>query len=347
MKKIVKIFFVGRKHGIVKFKARPWKMENSRSDELSAFKAVKNLKRVYSPSKANVIFIRNCPEKTTFADLQRIESRIGKYRGQKLIINDINAFYNHNSKDRTLGIWKDNNLNCANFITINNGTNDEINTVRIQKFIEQHNSILLRTNNEEGGIQVYHLDQNTNEEDIINILGKLKDRVNLLRKRGHTDARIVGVQFLKHNSRQGYQHLFRAYICVDKILGIDLATAKGYNIHASTMKMKDFDYFLDVYKKYLPYILEAENAKQLLNAAKVLGSNIGGLDFFIIDGKLFFLEHNPMWGGAIFSQDITEHVLQNRRELQEIIPDIYKIFDGKLFYKSLYTAIYDYVRQHT
>jgi hypothetical protein len=45
------IYMIGRKHGIIPFRARPWKLEYQRRGELAGFRAQKVLKRVYSAAK--------------------------------------------------------------------------------------------------------------------------------------------------------------------------------------------------------------------------------------------------------------------------------------------------------
>ena len=125
-----KLYFLGRKQGYSIHKFIPSKVENRRRDEINGLNEVNNLERTHFINKANILFFRNKPEKTTDLQVKLLSKRISKI-DSKLIINNIKSFYNYDSKDRSFKIWKENNLLCPDYIAfsneeINNDTNTTI-----------------------------------------------------------------------------------------------------------------------------------------------------------------------------------------------------------------------------
>ena len=101
-----KIYFIGRKQGFGKRRWRLSHLENRRQDEVSGLKeANDSITQTRFISSADSIWVRVRPEFTTDKEIERIDKRITPYRQEKTIINDVNSFYNYDSKDRTFEIW--------------------------------------------------------------------------------------------------------------------------------------------------------------------------------------------------------------------------------------------------
>jgi hypothetical protein len=113
------------------------------------------------------------------------------------------------------------------------------------------------------------------------------------------------------------------------------------------MRINDAKSFVSANKEFqdiLPTIKE-----DLIKAVKVLGCNIGALEFFIIDGRPCFLELNPIWGGhasrgGFGDKEMMEYLDSNKDKLIAEIPNIYRWLDYKSYYTKMYSIIRDYYR---
>ena len=89
--KDIKIYFLGRTQGYSIHKYFPSKIENRRRYEKDGFYSVDGIKRTLFKSKADILFFRNKPEKTTDKIIYSLSNEINNINKQ-LIINDIRSF---------------------------------------------------------------------------------------------------------------------------------------------------------------------------------------------------------------------------------------------------------------
>ena len=80
---------------------------------------------------------------------------------------------------------------------------------------------------------------------------------------------------------------------------------------------------------------------------KILGNNIGGVEFFLINNEPCFIELNPMWGGpagrgGFGNIEFKNYINSNKTKLYNQIPNIYDWLD----YKNYYKKIYEIINQH-
>ena len=190
-----KIYFLGRKQGYSNYKYLPSKIENRRPFEVKGLEIANNVERTHFINNANILFFRNKPEKTTDSQVEQLKKRIANHQN-KLIINDINSFYNYDSKDRAFKIWKDNKLSCPDFICFNhdeiiNNPSDAI--IKIKTFFKKHKKIILRTNNDTGSKGMFII------EHINEISQTFKNLISIVDKKIKTfkDSKIMCVQYVE------------------------------------------------------------------------------------------------------------------------------------------------------
>jgi len=339
--KDLKVYFIGRRHGIIPLRARPWKLENQRKGELTGFNNARGIQRVYHPSKADVIFVRNVPERTSVRDLKLIEAKIGPYRKSKIIINDIKDFKNHIFKNLSFAIWQEKGLHCPEFdcLPLDESGNDSCD--RINSFLNRFKKAFLRTNCESGGKGMQFLDSNSTAMDIERGVKELQATARELHSQGIEGAKVILVEYIEHEIKEKYQNLYRAFVLGDEILIVRCLTAIGKNVHGPSMHLSDFDHFIDVCKKNIPILKQEPYASQIIKAVKALNSNIGGIDFFFIKGRIVFLEHNPMWGRKHMVGDKKFHqrLIAVRNKYSKAIPDIYEYIDCVGLYQRVFEGL--------
>ena len=338
-----KVYFLGRNQGHSIHKFFPSKIENKRKLEVEAFYSLKTIERTFSMKKADILFFRNKPEDTTDQDFNLLSRRIENV-DNKLIINDINSFYNYDSKDRSFKIWQENGLSCPDFISfsndyINNKRNEMLD--RAEQFYKKYKKIIIRTNNETGSKGLHVIEKKEDLYLAINQLIIRLDKKNIKSK----DTKIICVQYLETENKDNYNELYRVHILFDKVLSYYVATSKKKEFHQAEMKIDDVDKFIEAnnrFEKILPKIKE-----KLISSITSLGNNIGAIEFFMINGEPYFIELNPMWGGAagrtgFGNLEMRNYIQSQENELYDIIPNIYNWLDYESYYKKMYSTINDY-----
>ena len=336
----IKIYFLGNKLGHSIHKIIPSNITNRRRCEKEAFLNLDGIKRTHFINKADILFFRNrgatTTDKTLYSLLKRIDDR-------KFIINDIRSFLNYDSKDRTFKIWKKNNLKCPDSISF---SIDEINNnsdylEKIYQFQQKYNKILLRTNNETGSKGLYVVE---GKKQILNIIPTLKKRISSLIY-NRKDTKLMCVEYVDADHPDNLHKLYRVHILFDKILSYYVTTSTRNEFHNVDMRMSDIKAFIRANKEFENSIPNIKN--ELINAVKVLGCNIGALEFFIVNEKPCFLELNPIWGGhasrkGFGDAEMMSYINTNKNNLINEIPNIYKWLDYEAYYRRMYSRIRDY-----
>ena len=338
-----KIYFLGRKQGYSAYKYLPSKIENRRPFEDKGLEIANNVERTHFINNANILFFRNKPEKTTDSQVEQLKKRITNHQN-KLIINDINSFYNYDSKNRAFKIWKDNKLSCPDFICFNhdeiiNNPSDAI--IKIKTFFKKHKKIILRTNNDTGSKGMFIIEHiNEISQTFKNLISIVNKKIKIFK-----DSKIMCVQYVELASKNNYNELYRVHILFDQILSYYVATSKKKQFHQADMTINDLDRFIEVnhnFKKILPTIKQ-----ELIQAVKLLGNNIGGIEFFLIDNKPCFIELNPMWGGAagrggFGDEEMKKYINTNKDKLCNKISNIYDWLDYDNYYCKMFEKISKY-----
>ena len=343
-----KIFFIGRKQGFGKRRLRLSHLENRRMDETHGLKAAHDsIVQTRFISSADSIWVRVRPEFTTDKEVERIDRRLKPYRNSKTVINDVAFFHNYDSKDRTFELWHDKGIPCPDFLSLSlseaeNNIEDTVD--KINKFVAKHGKVFMRTNNETAANGMFLLDEESSAEFIVEKMHGLVQRCkNFIDNR--KDTRIVLVQFIKPENKDGNIDLYRVHLLLGNILSYYVVTAKLDIFHNCDMDARDLDRFIDL-NRSISKIVE-KHKSIILEAAEVLGCNLGAVEFFVKDGRPVFLEFNPMWGGqaskvGFGNAQIQDYLYENRKDLIEQIPNIYSFLDYKNYYKILFESIHNY-----
>jgi len=344
----VKLFFIGRRHGVIPLRARPWKLERQRHGELDGFKAAQGITRTYSPANADVIFVRNSQDYTGPSDVENIERRIGKFRSKKLILNDIKYFEQYNSKDTTFAVWKKNGVSVPAFKTLDAYDTEQALTETVSDFMSKYPSTILRTTNDESGVGMFFLHQEMSLEQITEIVKECMACISE-NKKTKPDSRMMAVEYIGDLRSSEYQYLCRAYCVGQQIVCTRCITGKHNNVHAKSMGAEDFDEFVTMNETLTPQFYKEPFRSQILKAVDCLGPGMTAIDFIYKDGAVYFLEINPMWGGGNkYGDEVFMSLLKtNQPSLQNRMPDIYKLLDGNAFYKSFYGAVRDYSNEYS
>ena len=343
-----KIYFIGRKQGFGKRRWRLSHLENRRYKESEGLKEVSHrIVQTRFMSLSDSIWVRVRPEFTTDKEIACINRRLEPYREIKTIINDTSCFYNYDSKDRTFGIWKKKKIPCPAFLPICpiDADNDIESTVnRIREFIDENGKVFLRTNNETAAKGMFLLDRDTSLQEITEKLKTLISRCKYFLQQ-RKDTRIVLVQFIKPETDQNFNDLYRVHILLGRVLSYYAVTADLNVFHNCDMDLNSLNRFIEL-NISISEIVEKHKDK-IIKASEVLGCNLGAIEFFIRDGNPIFLEFNPMWGGqaskiGFGNTKFQSYLLKNKTQLSEKIPNIYSFLNYRNYYKNLFKNIHSH-----
>mgnify|MGYP001407333671 CR=1 FL=1 len=342
--KPLKIYFLGRRSGHGLFKLFPKIVENTRKDEILGLKNAIAIQQTGSIANADILFFRNKPEKTSDALVSKLKDRIQPFRSQKLIMNDIASFYNYDSKDKAFSLWKNAGISTPEFMIIPDDSDQSIQ--EIQTFVKRHNQIFIRTNNETGSKGMEHINWKTSIDEIIRVVKKLilKQETN---RSFRSDSNVMAVQFIDARVESGHLDLYRAHVLGNDIISYYVVTSPKDTFHNQDMTMDDLERFIWVNEQFGKRIIDDHQFKNtIINAVKVLGCNIGGIEFILKNDVPVFIEHNPMWGGRAgregFGQLPFQAYLNNhKKELMNRIPLLFKWLDYENYYTTLYEKIRD------
>ena len=222
---------------------------------------------------------------------------------------------------------------------MNQNKNDSDQIInKINLFYDKHKKIILRTNNETGSLGLHIINDRT---EIPIILDQLKERV-IKNFTSFKDSKIMCVEFINPEKNNNYNDLYRVHIIFDEVLSYYVLTSKKDTFHSVENSIDDIDRFIDLNHKFKSILPSIKN--KLIKAVKVLGSNIGAIEFFLINKEPCFIELNPIWGGhpsrdGFGNDKMMSHIYLNKKNLINTIPNIYNWLDYENYYKKMYTII--------
>ena len=89
-----------------------------------------------------------------------------------------------------------------------------------------------------------------------------------------------------------------------------------------------------------------ENAKfrQKIIRAVTSITNMGAIDFLLIDNEPIFLEINPIWKGNFFEKNFGNNIIlmdwfNNKPELEKIIPNIFEFKSPIQYWEKFYLSL--------
>jgi len=334
------IHFVGRRQGIIPFSNTNWFLENSRNQELAGIRKIPNIKIINSKKKADIIFVRNKPESTTDKQVQKINSVINPHRKDKLVINDIKDFNKIDNKDITFTIWKNNDVRCPDYCVLNPLNMDQ-SIEQITTMLLKKGSILLRINNRTGGTAMKKIDSNFEKQNIIQQLEKLSTKVIDYRQ-ARALTNLIAVEHI-NNGKGNYTHAFRAHILNDEIISFYVAISKSLVVSMTKLEDGDLNEFIRINLKFAELLNDDSFKREILKAMSSI-TNMGAVDFLLVDDKPIFLEINPMWKGNFFEKNFGDNQIlldwfYKKPGLEKIIPNVFQFKNPIEYWKNFYTIL--------
>ena len=295
-----KIYFAGR-HSLLSLKQFPRTVERPRRGEFKGFHQQNKVRRTLIPSRADIIFARNCPEDTTDNDLARIRGLIDRVDdGSRLIINPQKDFHKFDSKDRAFEAWTCAGLQCPRFWALDTDHDDpeDVSCVdQLLSLLDVAPRILLRTNNDCASNGMHLIDRDTPQEQLHQIMQSLKARVAGLRKT-RCDSRTFAVEFVDARDSDGYTTLVRAFVLLERVIGYFAVVSDRPHFLVSDMIPEDFDRWIQANKDLRKMVEDPKTESEIVRSVSAVGNNVGAVDLLVRDGTPIFLEVNPHWGGV-------------------------------------------------
>ena len=307
---------------------------------MTGINKIKSLHIVNSIKKADIVFLRNKPESTTDNQLCKINSIIKNFRSKKMVINDITNFYSIDNKDETFDIWGKNNVKSPDFCLLN--PNDTMKSIeRITQMLSKKESILLRINNRTGGTLMIKVDQTTPKDFIITKLSTLIGKTLVYQKK-RPQTKIMAVEHINNGSEK-YNHSYRAHVLVNQIVSYYVGISKKLIVSMSDLKFDDLDEFVHANTKLINLMKDETFRGKIINAVTSI-TNMGAIDFLLIDNEPIFLEINPVWKGNFFEKNFGNNTIlldwfYNKPELEKLIPNIFKFKSPVQYWEKFYTIL--------
>ena len=343
-----KIFFVGRQ-------SLPWhywtsplvRVELGRRGELEGFAQQSRLSLAEDLHDADVVFVRNCPERTSDRALRAIQGMIAEVDdGTRLVINPPKSFHTFDSKERAFATWEAAGVACPRHWMLPSAARDPLGTAAldlIQGLLEKMPRLLLRTNNETGSNGLHVVDGSTPRPQILRLVLWLRARAGVL-KSIRNDTRVIVVEYIDARDGDGYATLGRAFVLLNRVIGYFAAVSDELEFRVSKMVPDAFERFVEANKRLRQLVEDPAIASQLVRAVSSLGNNIGALDFLVRNGKPVFLELNPLWGEvpgpyAFGNQRFQDLLRQTEERWRRELPNVVENLDVAGFYRQMYDHI--------
>ena len=257
-----------------------------------------------------------------------------------MVINDVKDFNNVDNKNITFNIWKNNDVRCPDYCVLNPLDIDE-SIEQITTMLSTKESILLRINNRTGGTAMKKINSNFANKDIIQLLEKLSTKVLDYRNaRVHTN--IIAVEHI-NNGNGNYTHAFRAHILNDEIISFYVAISKTLVVSMTKLETSDLNEFVRINTKFSDLMKNDVFKKKILKAMKSI-TNMGAVDFLLVDDEPIFLEINPMWKGNFFEKNFGDNKIlldwfYKKPELEQIIPNVFQFKNPIKYWGNFYTTL--------
>jgi hypothetical protein len=307
---------------------------------LSGINKIKNLHIVSSIKKTDIVFLRNKPESTTGTQLRKIDSLLENVRSDKLVINDVKNFFHIDNKDLTFDIWGKNNVKYPYFCLLY-PNNIQKSIEKIVQMLSIKESILLRINNRTGGTSMIKIDQTTPQDIMITKLDSLISKtLHYQKKRPQT--KIMAVEHINNGSKK-YNYSFRVHVLVNEIVSYYVGISKKLVVSMSDLECDDLDEFVHA-NIILIQLMEDVKFRQKIIRAVTSITNMGAIDFLLIDNEPIFLEINPIWKGNFFEKNFGNNAIlldwfYKKPELEKIIPNIFEFKSPIQYWEKFYLSL--------
>jgi hypothetical protein len=202
-------------------------------------------------------------------------------------------------------------------------------------------SVLLRINNRTGGTAMQKITTHYSKDQIYESLKKLNVKV-LNYKKHRTLTNLLVVEHI-NNGNATYTHAYRAHILNNQIISYYVAISKTLVVSMSKLESSDLNEFIKVNSEFTDLLKIKSFKDKILNAMSSI-SNMGAVDFLVVNNEPIFLEINPMWKGNFFEYKFGNNKVlldwfYNKPELENKIPNVFKFKNPIQYWENFYTKL--------
>ena len=111
----------------------------------------------------------------------------------------------------------------------------------------------------------------------------------------------------------------------------------------SKLEDGDLNEFIRINSKFAEVLNNDSFKKKILKAMSSI-TNMGAVDFLLVDDKPIFLEINPMWKGNFFEKNFGDNKIllewfYKKPELEKIIPNVFQFKYPIKYWGNFYTTL--------
>lgn len=309
--------------------------KRARKFERQGFNRCSEVELVRKPEDADIIYVRNTPERTRDDQLESMKCTLaGLPNG--IVLNHPQTFLLHDSKDRTLETWRAAGIQVPEFVA-NPDQSD------LLELAHSHPKLLCRVNNRACGDDIVLLDQ-AGESELKQTLAKVTTWVAESRAAGRGDTRAMAVAFADSSDRWGFMNACRVFTIGDLVYGGFALISRDPVINFRTSlcsSQEEAEAFL-YYNSRIDSLLEDQSfCRLMVGAVKRLGLDVGCVDFLFCGDDICLLEANSLWtpsyswaGGKQGKKDFE----RNRELWHRQAASYCRWMDRISFYEGMYAA---------
>jgi hypothetical protein len=263
--------------------------KRARKFERQGFQRCRHVELTRRPEDADIIYVRNTPERTRDEHLERMKAFLESYP-ETTVLNHPHSFLRHDSKDRTLEIWRTAGIQVPDYL-ISPGEDDLVELAR------SHPRLLCRVNNRACGDDLVLLDH-PGESGLKQTLARVSAWVEESRAAGRGDTRVMAVAFADSTDRWGFLNAGRVFTVGDMVYGgfVLISHEPVVNFRTSLCSTRDEVAAFLYHNSRLDSLLEDRSFCDLmLQAVQLVGLDVGCVDFVFCGDDICLLEANSLW----------------------------------------------------
>jgi hypothetical protein len=261
----------------------------ARKYERQGFKRCRHVELTRRPAEADLVYVRNIPERTSDELRSRMVSFLDGFHGVP-ILNHPRSMLLHDSKDRTFAAWQAAGIKVPEHLV-------DPRQEDLYQFAQSNPGLVVRINNLACGNHTVILDR-PGRQRLEQVRQVVSAQAETLRMRGRADTRVMAVKLIDSTDRYGFTRSFRVFtVGRDVYGGFVLISRQPIVNHATSLcsTEEEMASFLSN-SSLLDSLLEDRSfCSMVLEAVQVLELDIACLDFVISDDEIFLLEANALW----------------------------------------------------
>ncbi len=320
----------------------------ARKYERRGFKRCELVEQTRRPRRADLIYVRNIPERTSDEQRSRMLQFLEGLSPATPILNHPRSMLLHDSKDRTFAAWRTAGIGVPDYLV--SPTPQEL-----LEFARRHPRLVCRVNNQACGNDTVVLDT-PSQEELLLAWQEVVTRAEMARAGGRADTRPMVVAFVDSADSHGFLHSLRVFVVGDLVYGgFALISRQPIINHATSLAAagEQEEAFLGVSSRLDTLLDDRSFCSKVVRAVQVLGLDVGCLDFVIPahdSSGICLLEANALWtpsfsyaGGSAGRQAFRS----NRERWQRCAGSYCRWMDRVTFYRGMYDAFSRFLESPT